>query len=376
MINIENGFIKIVATKPNHNYEYEKRIIRPITLKGESYAQVEKFKNKQVFHENIKFENVGNYLNTVLSKNYRQIAVHQEGTTTTYFINGETVKQVVSANNLKSTSNENNRKKQYILNEGENIPALVDLGVFTKDLKIVNSKYDKYRQINRFIELIDDCFKKSDLKEISILDFGCGKSYLTFIVYYYFCKVKGIKANIIGYDLKEDVVKDCNAIAKKYGYNDLRFVKADVSKDTLSNEHIDMVISLHACDTATDYALSYAILKNVEYIFSVPCCQHEINLSIKKGGDLDILTKYGIIKERCSALLTDAIRGDILEDMGYSVDILEFVDLAHSPKNLMIRATKTSGVNKKNFENIKALKDKYAFDQTLFELVKDKYEIN
>lgn len=375
MINIENGFIKIVATKPNHNYEYEKRIIRPITLKGESYAQVEKFKNKQVFHENIKLESVENYLNTILSKNYRQIAVHQEGTTTTYFINGETVKQVVSANNLKSTSNENNRKKQYILSEGENIPALVDLGVFTKDLKIVNSKYDKYRQINRFIELIDDCFKKSDLKEISILDFGCGKSYLTFIVYYYFCKVKGIKANIIGYDLKEDVVKDCNAIAKKYGYNDLRFVKADVSKDTLSNEHIDMVISLHACDTATDYALSYAIHKNVKYIFSVPCCQHEINLSIKKGGDLDILTKYGIIKERCSALLTDAIRGDILEDMGYSVDILEFVDLAHSPKNLMIRATKTSGVNKKNFENINALKDKYSFDQTLFELVKDKYEI-
>lgn len=375
MISIENGFIKIVATKPKHNYEYEKRIVRPITLKGENYAQVEKFKNKQVFHENIKIESVENYLNTVLSNNYWQIAVHQEGTTTTYFIKGDNIKQVISSNNLKSTSSENNRKKQYILNEGENIPALVDLGVFTKEFKIINSKYDKYRQINRFIELIDDCFKKSNLKEISILDFGCGKSYLTFIVYYYFCKIKGIKAKIIGYDLKEDVVKDCNAIAKKYGYTDLRFVKADVSKDTLSSDHIDMVISLHACDTATDYALSYAIHKNVKYIFSVPCCQHEINLSIKKGGDLDILTKYGIIKERCSALLTDAIRGDILEDMGYSVDVLEFVDLAHSPKNLMIRATKTTGICNKNLENIIALKDKYAFDQTLFELVKDKYEI-
>ncbi len=361
--------IKIVAKKQVENFEYFKISIRPIYIKNSLYFQVEKFKNKQVFHENIDSDKLEEYFNEILLPNYSQIVVHNEGQSTTYFIKENAIKKVISNNNLKYEVSDNNRKKNYLLNEGENIPPLVDLGVFTKDFKIVNGKYDKYKQINRFVELIDDCFKKSDLKEISILDFGCGKSYLTFIVYYYFAKIKGINVRIIGYDLKEGIVNDCNKIAKKYGYENLKFVKADVSKDILSNEHIDMVISLHACDTATDYALSYAIKKNVKYIFSVPCCQHEINLSIQDGGDLDILLKYGIIKERTSALLTDAVRAEILEDMGYNVDVLEFVDLAHSPKNLMIRATKNKSEIFRNKDNIAKLKDRYNFNQTLFDLI-------
>lgn len=367
-----NDLIKIIATKPTKEQTYFKIAVRPIIIKDELCFQAEKFKDKQVFHENIDSSKVKEYINEELIKNYSQITIHNEGTTTTYFVKKDSIKKVVSDNSLKLERQNNNRKKNYILNEGENIPALVDLGVFTKDLKIVSSKYDKYRQINRFVELIDDCFKKSNMKEISILDFGCGKSYLTFIVYYYFAVIRGIKTKIIGYDLKEEVVNDCNKIAKKYRYDNLKFIKADVSKDMLSNEHIDMVISLHACDTATDYALSYAINKGVKYIFSVPCCQHEINLSIKNGGELDILTKYGIIKERTSALLTDAIRAEILEDMGYSVDVLEFVDLSHSPKNLMIRATKTKNRSNKNYEHIQQLKETYQFDQKLFDLVYNK----
>jgi len=189
-------------------------------------------------------------------------------------------------------------------------------------------------------------------------------------VYYYFVVLKGIKAKIIGYDLKADVVEHCNGIAKKYGYDDLEFVVSDVTRDVLYGEKIDMIISLHACDTATDYALFYAIQKNVKNIFSVPCCQHEINSSIGRGGELDVFLKHGIIKERMSALLTDSIRALILEDMGYSVDMIEFVDLAHSPKNIMIRAKKNKKPSGKNRAEIESLVNKYSFKQTLFELTK------
>jgi hypothetical protein len=192
---------------------------------------------------------------------------------------------------------------------------------------------------------------------------------LTFIIYYFFSEVKKKNVKIIGYDLKKDVVEDCNRIAEKYGYNNLKFVVSDVTKDVLYDEHIDMVISLHACDVATDFALDYAIKKNVKYIFSVPCCQHEVNKSIKKGGDLDILLKHGLIKERVSALLTDSIRAGILEDMGYNVDVLEFVDFSHSPKNIMIRAKKTKKETEKNRKQIEELQQKYGFLQTLYSLV-------
>ncbi len=261
------------------------------------------------------------------------------------------------------------RQKITILKEGENIPALVDLGIFSKDYKIIKSKYDKFKQINRFIELIDDAFKESNINEISILDFGCGKSYLTFIIYYYFVEIKKIKANIIGYDLKADIVAHCNEIAKNYNYENLKFYVNDISKGNLYSGKIDMVVSLHACDTATDYALEYAIKNNVRYIFSVPCCQHEINNEICKGGDFDILLKYGITKERFSSLLTDSIRASILENKGYKVDMIEFVDFEHSPKNIMIRAKKTHAENDKNLLEIERLMKSYKFGQTLYNLI-------
>jgi SAM-dependent methyltransferase len=261
-----------------------------------------------------------------------------------------------------------NREKEYILSEGENIPALVDLGVFTKDLKIVRSKYDKYKQINRFIELVDQELGHYEGQEISILDFGCGKSYLTFILYYYFAVKRGLKAKIIGYDLKADVVEHCNEIAQSYGYDGLRFQVADVTKDKLAEEHIDMVVTLHACDVATDFALDYAIKRQVKHIFSVPCCQHEINSSIKKGGELDLLMEHGVIKERMCALLTDSIRGAVLESKGYELDMIEFIDFDNSPKNLMIRARYTGKCRLKGLEKAKALQEEYGFKQRLLEL--------
>lgn len=372
MINeiIKTKFIKITASSPKNGAQYEKIVVRPVIIKGKNCFQAERFKDNKVFHLNVDEESFVSYLNETLPF-YMQVCVFYPGKTITYFCsNTGKIKRSEGKNNLSSTINlSNDREKSYILKEGENIPPLVDLGVFTHEYKIVKSKYDKYKQINRFVELIDDECGKIEKDEISILDFGCGKSYLTFIIYYYFAKIKGKRVKIIGYDLKADVVENCNKIAKKYGYDNLEFVVADVKKDVLYDREIDVIVSLHACDTATDYALYYAIKKQVKYIFSVPCCQHEINLSIKKGGDMDCLLKYGIIKERVSALLTDSIRAMILEDMGYSVDVIEFVNLAHSPKNLMLRARKTKQEKRINEPEIKRLLSTYSFNQTLYSLV-------
>ncbi len=365
--------IKISISSPfSKDEEFNKMTIRPVIIKKQNCFQAERFKNNQVFHLNMSESEFSAFLEEIFKK-YAQIAVFKSGETITFSVgkNGK-IKKSKSKNNLhqKSKNAENNRQKEYIFNEGENIPALVDLGVFTPDFKIVNSKYDKFKQINRFIEIVNDAFSNDTNENITILDFGCGKSYLTFIIYYYFAEVKKKNVKIIGYDLKKDVVENCNKIAEKYGYKNLKFVVSDVTKDVLYREPIDMVISLHACDTATDFALNYAIKKNVKHIFSVPCCQHEVNKTIKKGGDLDILLKHGLIKERMSALLTDSIRASILEDMGYSVDVLEFVDFSHSHKKIMIRAKKTKNVSDKNRKQIKELQEKYGFAQTLYELTK------
>lgn len=363
--------IKITVSSPvKADEEFVKQIIKPIEIKGEKFYQAERFKNNKAYHANITANDFSVYIKDLFSR-YTQINAFLAGRTLTYYVNPKgniAVKE--SKNNLTAaTSKTNDRQKEYILKEGENIPALVDLGVFTKEYKVVKSMYDKYKQINRFVELIDDELSNEKNEEITVLDFGCGKSYLTFIVYYYLVKIKGKKAKIIGYDLKEDVVESCNAIAKKYGYDGLTFVVSDVKKDKLYDEKIDVVISLHACDVATDYALYYAIKKNVKHVFSVPCCQHEINSRIRTGnGDLDCLLKYGIVKERVSALLTDSIRAMILEDAGYKVDVIEFVDLAHSPKNLMLRAKKTRIPIERNKNKIAEICLKYHFRQTLFDL--------
>ena len=242
--------------------------------------------------------------------------------------------------------------------------------LITKDYRIVRARYDKFRQINRFVELVAQGVRDENMDRIRILDFGCGKSYLTFILYYYFAVRRGMETEIIGYDLKEDVVGRCNEIAARYGYTGLRFETADVTKDKLADTEIDMVVTLHACDAATDYALAYAIRRGVKHIFSVPCCQHEINLSIRKGGELDLLLEHGIIKERVCALLTDSIRAAVLEDAGYAVDVIEFVDFEHSPKNLMLRARSTGKRKSGGRERAEALQKQYGFRQSLLELVK------
>ena len=361
---------KAVLSEPVTRIANTKVTIRPLTLRGKAFFQLEYQHGAQVSHRNVAKGELCELFENELDGQYRQVVLCTAGETRQYVrkTNGSYKCTAAEGAARSAAPRSHDRKKEYILQEGENIPALVDLGVFTQDFKIVRSKYDKYKQINRFIELVDDAFRETKREEITILDFGCGKSYLTFILYYYFAVKRGIRAQIIGYDLKEDVVEHCNEIAKKYGYDGLEFIVSDVTRDTLTGRRVDMVVTLHACDVATDYALDYAITHGVEHIFSVPCCQHEINAQIKKGGDYDILLRHGLLQERFSALLTDAIRAAVLEDMGYSVDVIEFIDFAHSPKNLMLRCVKNRRGGSAKLAEARALAEKYGFRQTLLEL--------
>jgi len=237
-----------------------------------------------------------------------------------------------------------NRKKNYILEEGKPIPFLIDLGVMTKDGLIIKAKSDKFRQINRFLEYIEDILPNLDKeKELSILDFGCGKSYLTFAIYYYLKELKGYQIRVIGLDLKVDVISNCNTLSQKYGYEKLHFLQGDIATYDGSNS-VDMVVTLHACDTATDHALYKAVSWGAKVILAVPCCQHELNGQIDCKPLRPVL-KYGLIKERMAALFTDAFRANLLESKGYMVQILEFIDMEHTPKNILIRAVKKNSTN-------------------------------
>lgn len=367
-----NDIVKVFASNPIvKDCKFLRVKIQSVNGKNGLSFFASQFTDKQAFQTNLKPNELYGWVVDNIAGKYKQTLIVTREQEITYLTSAKGKVKRLCRNVANSSPNAqtSNRRKNYLLNEGDDIPVFEELGIFTRDRKVVNSMYDKFKQINRFVEILNDVFKDFDGDELTLLDFGCGKSYLTFVIYHYFTQIKKVKVTIIGYDLKADVVANCNALAQKYGYERLQFVIADVSKDKLYEQKIDAVVSLHACDTATDYALHYAVTHNAKYIFSVPCCQHEINQTIHSGGDLDILLKYGIVKERVSALLTDSIRAMLLEDEGYSVDVMEFVDLAHSPKNIMLRAVKTHGKSNKNRVKIDDLMEKYTFTQKLYNLL-------
>ena len=364
----------VISNKLNKDVKYNKINIELKEKNNKEYYQIEKYTDKQVFHENIEIEMIETKLFEMTFENYKQVAAWSENTNYDLKISkkGKVFLSKKKSSNENLVNKSHNREKNYILKEGMLIQPLIDLGVFTQEGKVVKSKYDKYKQINRFIEIIDDEIKKNDYKELTILDFGCGKSYLTFVLYYYFVEIKKINVKMIGLDLKADVIKKCNDIAQKYNYQNLKFELGDINGYKYT-DNVDMVITLHACDTATDYALYNAVKWNTKMIFSVPCCQHEFNEQINSD-EFSILTKYGIIKERVSALMTDAVRGNLLEALGYRTQILEFIDIVHSPKNILIRASKGSISQEKKEKAMKEVDNiikEFNLNPTLLKLLKD-----
>lgn len=331
--------------------------VRPVIIKEQLKFQETSYKGAQVFHNNFDKAGIINRIVSLMETDYVQIELGTAEVTATGLVNrkGEVSLKIKSTGNSSEkirprTSLEHNRTKNYILKEGRPVGFLIDLGLMTEEGRIIKSGYDKYRQINRFLEFVEDITDNLPHdREIRILDFGCGKSYLTFAVYYYLKELKGLDVSITGLDLKEDVIDKCNALKDKYGYEKLRFVCGDVAAydpyDENSDEGktrapIDMMMTLHACDTATDYALYNAIRWGASVIMSVPCCQHEVNKQIDST-ILQPVMKYGIIKERMSALITDGVRAELLRACGYDVGLLEFIDMEHTPKNILIRAIRT-----------------------------------
>ena len=351
----------------NKQQDIIKGKIQKVNIKGVELIQVSLFTSKQVFHENISLDSINEYLTRMLETKFNALEIF-----TPDFVYGYKISSKGKLlTNRRATKTEmvsvsHNKQKKYILNEGEIIPPMIDLGVMTPEGKIVKAKNDKFKQINRFLEIVDDVI--GEQKYLKIIDFGCGKSYLTFIIYYYLLNVRKIECDIIGLDLKEDVVDNCNKIAEKYGYNRLKFLKGDISKFK-EEDNVDMIVTLHACDTATDYALYHAINMKCQNIISVPCCQHEINSQLSSD-KLHLVNKFGILKERMSAILTDAIRANILQYKGYKTQVLEFVDFDASPKNLLIRATyKNIKPNEEIKKEIDDLISNLEVNQTLYDLV-------
>ena len=349
--------------------------VRPVAMKDKIEYQVSEFIGRKVFHKNYKKDELKKKITDWMQEDYKQ-AQFTMTDATAQILSGkhsQTVKYKKCKEVRVQRDLSHNRTKRYILPEGTPVGFLIDLGVMTKEGKIVRQKYDKYRQINRFLEFVEDILPQlSKEREQTIIDFGCGKSYLTFAMYYYLHELKSYDIRIIGLDLKTDVIRKCNELAKKYQYDKLTFLEGNIA-DYTGAEEVDMVVTLHACDTATDFALAKAIGWNAKVILSVPCCQHELNRQMKNDM-LSPIMNYGLLKERMAALVTDGLRAEYLKREGYDVQVLEFIDMEHTPKNILLRAVKT-GRRADNEESIRACETFLRVTPTLGRLLDEKGEL-
>lgn len=345
---VNDGLYQIILSNPREKDKVVKIKVKPVMVKGKLHFQQTMYEGTKVFHENFTGGDMSRRVQELITHDFKQceiehrrckaiVLVSKKGKITIRSKRTENAGTEPAADNGVQFAHD--RVKQYILQEGIAVPFLVDLGVQTKEGRIVHSRYGKFKQINRFLEFIEDILPTlSKERTVHIIDFGCGKSYLTFAMYYYLHDLQGYDVEITGLDLKEDVIAHCNDLSRKYGYGKLRFIKGDIAEYDEAGQ-VDMVVTLHACDTATDLALAKAVKWGAKVILSVPCCQHEVNKQIHNE-ELSAVFKYGIIKERISALITDAVRAELLESEGYEAAVLEFIDMEHTPKNLLIRAVK------------------------------------
>lgn len=375
---LNETLIRVILSNPSSKDGVIKICARPMLKNKSLLFQIEEYTKTQVFHKNLTAGDAGSYLTGKLSSDtssqtasFKNALVETQSFTANVLVSKKgtiTIKKKMNTSTKQpKISLSHNRKKKYILEEGIPVPFLIDLGVMTQNGNIVNAHYDKFRQINRFLEYIEDILPSLPTgRELRILDFGCGKSYLTFAIYYYLKVLKGYPVRITGLDLKEDVIRHCNELAVKYGYDKLEFLCGDIAYYDGCSQ-VDMVVTLHACDTATDYALAKAVGWGAKVILSVPCCQHELNKQMKNDL-LSPVLHYGILKERMAALITDGLRAQILEANGYRTQILEFIDMAHTPKNLLIRAV-YNGHCADNKAQINELLAAFDINPTLYRLL-------
>ena len=375
---LNKDLVQIILSN-SQNKEFAAKVkVRPVLIKGELLFQETLYRGTQVFHENYDGEAMVVRVETLLTETFRQ-GEFQGGNMNATVLVSKKGKMTIKTKQLQGSVSKqrelsdlsHNREKQYILQEGVPVDFLVGLGVQTPEGKITKNRYDKFRQINRYLEFIEDVLDKLPTdRTIRIIDFGCGKSYLTFAMYYYLHVLQKRDICVTGLDLKKDVIAHCNELAGKCGYDKLTFEVGDISTYE-GSDAVDMVVSLHACDTATDYALDKAVKWGASVIMAVPCCQHEVNKQIACS-QLQPLLKYGLIKERMAALITDAVRANLLEEQGYDTQILEFIDMEHTPKNLLIRAVKRNGAAKMTGRNrVEDTLDFLQIDPTLKRLLKE-----
>ena len=385
----EDKLIKIVFSDRKSG-DFNKVIIKPIILKSTKNIQIESFKDNKAFHKNIDLNNLQELENILKEyiENFKQILLQIEGSDISFIRKKENFSRKEKDSNLIKTSNEHNKKKQYILNEGDKIDFLIELGLMSVEGKILKSSYNKFKQINKYLEFIDDVIEELKAKKlitnhINVLDFGCGKSYLTFALYYYLKNYrKDLTFSIVGLDLKKDVIEFCNKLAKKLNYENLEFLNGNI-KDYDKSKEVDLVFSLHACNNATDYSLEKALSLDAKAILAVPCCHHEFFEKIQKNKNsefyntLKIMADNGVVLDKFATLATDSFRSLSLELCGYKTKMIEFIDMEHTPKNILIRAIKSKSSNlKEKLVEYNKLKEFLGIKPLLEDLIKKYFSID
>ena len=386
----EDKLIKIVFSD-RQSGDFNKVIIKPIILKSTKNIQIESFKDNKAFHKNIDLNNLQELENILKEciENFKQILLQIESSDISFIRKKESFSRKEKESNLIKTSNEHNKKKQYILNEGDKIDFLIELGLMSIEGKILKSSYNKFKQINKYLEFIDDVIEELKAKKlitdhINVLDFGCGKSYLTFALYYYLKNYrKDLTFSIVGLDLKKDVIEFCNKLAKKLNYENLEFLNGNI-KDYDKSKEVDLVFSLHACNNATDYSLEKALSLDAKAILAVPCCHHEFFEKIQKNKNsefyntLKIMADNGVVLDKFATLTTDSFRSSLsLELCGYKTKMIEFIDMEHTPKNILIKAIKSKSSNlKEKLVEYNKLKEFLGIKPLLEDLIKKYFSID
>lgn len=338
----DKTLLSAVLSSPHQkdNAQKSKMVIRPIMIKNQLHYQITEYQGQQTYHHNVLADECLHIVSQAIGAYFGQALICTAKVDYHVLANKKGKITILSKPPTKSKLDlAHNRKKHHIMEEGVPNPFLSALGIMNAQGKVVAKRSDKFKQLNRFLEMLEDILPKLNKdKKNRIVDFGCGKAYLTFALYHYLHDIQGFDIDIVGLDLKQEVITHCQELTQKLGYTGLQFLVGDINHfSPIGN--VDMVITLHACDTATDAALEKAIRWQANVILCVPCCQHELYAQVSNSTLTPIL-QHGILKERFAALATDAARAQLLEILGYHTQVLEFIDLEHTPKNLLIRAVR------------------------------------